>query len=242
MGWTEAIAAGGMRNLLAAQEVTANNLANASTSGFRRIVASYRNQDSGVAQAGGAPGGTPPVGAPYMASRLDPRGGSIEETGNPLDLALEGSGWLTVATPGGERLLRGGSFRLDADGRLCTREGWPLLDIDGAPIRATSADVQVEADGTVTEGGAARGRLRVVDADPAALIPEGGVMALEPGASVHAANAKIRQGRVETSNVEPLGEMVHMIETLRQFEFLQQTVRAADEMQRRAATDVGRLR
>lgn len=284
MGLAQILAAGAMRNLTAVQDVISDNLANASTTGFRRNEVAFgdfaqmvaaRRQPGSAAGSGPGPGATSPgaeasvtgkgsaspgagpaVGSagsalpsvgpglplvPMLRRVVDPTPGALLQTGNPLDLAMQGEGYLAVLTPQGERYVRGGSFQVDASGRLCTHEGWPLLAEDGSAVEGVGADAHVTESGTVVCGDQVVATLRRVTLPTDGLVHTGGAFGLAPGATPTAADTPLRSGCLESANVRTVGEMVHMIETLRTFELLQQVVRADDEMQQRA-TDVARAR
>jgi flagellar basal-body rod protein FlgF len=239
-----------MRGLMALQHAMSDNLANASTAGYKKNVVSFGSFQDALGRAAGsatAPtasgSGTTAVGlAPTSVLHLDLTQGTLEQTGNPLDLAMEGSGWLVVRSPQGDALARGGSFHVDDQGHLANAQGAVLVGTDGTPIRAGTGHVAVDAGGSVKVDGADVGRLQQVACPADALQRLGGALKMAPGTEAEVGTAQIRQGCLERSNAEPVGEMVHMIETLRSFELLQHVVRAADEMQQRAATDVGRIR
>jgi flagellar basal-body rod protein FlgF len=134
------------------QEMTANNLANASTEGFKA--------DRMTAHAG-------TDGVPVPASSVDFSQGSLRDTGRPLDIGLTGNGFLVVQTPQGERLTRGGSLQLNGEGTITDRSGNPVLG-DGGPIHAVGRDIEIAGDGTVSVDGTKTGKLRLADvANPA---------------------------------------------------------------------------
>ena len=138
------------------QEVTANNLANVETDGFKadRIVA--RLAADGM--------------HPLPEQALDLTQGSLEQTGRPFDLALDGPGFFVVSTPEGERFTRGGTFTLDGEGFLTDGRGGQVMG-EGGPIRISGKDVRVDAGGRITVDGIAAGTLRVETvADPRTLI------------------------------------------------------------------------
>jgi flagellar basal body rod protein FlgG len=187
------------------QEVTANNVANASTDAFKpdRLVAHQ------------LPGTEHPV--PVQVTDL--RQGSFRETGRLLDLSLDGPGFFVVRTERGERLTRGGSLRLDGAGRLTDAGGAPLLGEDG-PLVLNGARVEVQGDGTVLVDDALVGRLRIVKSgDPARLLKEGGGRFVPAGAlhAVAEGVARVRQGAVEESNLDALLSMVDLVNIQRAY-------------------------
>jgi flagellar basal body rod protein FlgG len=223
MAVPQILASMGMQGLMAVQRAVSDNLANASTSGFKKIVMGFHQQ----------------AGAPTPTAALDLAQGKLEATDNPLDVALDGPGFLVVRTTRGDRLLRGGSLTVNRQGELSTREGEPLVGVDGATIHV-GADVAIDGDGTVRSDGKGVGRLRVVDCDAFGLAREGAVLRSE--GPLRPSGATVKGGCLEAANVETVGEMVQMMQTLRSFELLQQVVRADDEMQQRLTSEVGRAR
>jgi len=225
MGVAQILATGAMQGLMALQDAVSHNIANASTGGYRRHAVAFRQAVDGLRR-------------PVLEERMDLRAGPLERTGNALDVALEGDGFLVARSPAGDRYVRGGSLHVDQAGRLCTREGWPLLGESGRPVVVDGDRVEIASDGTVGSSG----RLRVVSVPAESLRAEGSGLSLVPGARVTRSSAQVRQGFLEGANVETLPEMVRMIETLRSFEMLQRVVSAEDQMEQRSAADVGRVR
>ncbi|MCA9756801.1 MAG: flagellar basal-body rod protein FlgF [Candidatus Eisenbacteria bacterium] len=233
------VSAAALTPLARAQEILANNLANVSTTGFRedrvgfeRLLAATAQPGPGGANAGAQAGGTPAPGAagagggagaslaaPALGRRVDLESGAIDTTGGPLDLALVGPGFFTVQTPDGPAYTRDGSLSLDPEGQLVHRSGNPLLG-EGGPITLAAGSLfEVDTDGTVRVDGEAQGRLQVVTFDdPTTLRHAGrGLLASDtPGTPLE--TARVVQGSLESSNVDPVGTMVEMMTVLRSFE------------------------
>lgn len=211
------------------QEVVANNLANANTDAFKadRLVARLEAD----------------TGFPLPVRHVDLQQGSFRDTGRALDVALDGPGFLVVETAAGERLTRGGSLALDADGRLVDAHGDPVLDEHG-PVVALGAELVVEPDGTVLVDGAAAGRLRlVVPDDPQALLKEGAGRFVA-GGPVHAAGpdtVRVRQGSVEEPNLDALLSMVDLITIQRAYLSNLDALRAMDGVLGVIAGEVGKV-
>jgi flagellar basal-body rod protein FlgF len=226
-------AAAGMKTRLAAQDIIANNLANAGTAGFQRAIASVQSRLISVPNPTVGPAGTPPP-APYSFEFAetnctpDRHQGTLQRTGVDADLALEGDGYLVVQTDRGERLTRGGPLHVDAQGRLTTLNGEPLLSTDGNPIQVGAADWHVAQDGTVTAGGSALGRLRVVSVDGTIEREGGALLAGGDLREVKDGSVRVMQGYLEHSNVEAVREMVDMIAGVRAYEASQRAVVAQD--------------
>ena len=220
------------------QEVVSNNLANVSTDGFKAERA-FANLVAGA--------------VPEIDTRTDLRGGALRPTNQPLDLALgRDDAWLVIETADGERLTRGGAFRLDEAGRVVTADGDPLLGEDGPIVldaatadrvreAATGADgapsadpaglVQIDREGGVHVAGLPVGRLRVetvpagvrlAHAGGNAFVPPAERTAAEPGAR------EVRQGSVEESNVSSVGSLVEMITVQRAYASVQKAMTTLD--------------
>jgi len=232
-------------------EIIANNLANAATAGFKRDRLTFADllhppspRTSGKPQAEPAvsASGLMPVGfgPNWDASRVrvtslwpDLMQGGLEETGNPLDVAIEGSGFFRLQTPQGTRYTRRGSFALAKDGTLVSQDGYPVLGAGNQKITISGqGTINIGRDGTVSAGGQQAGRLEL------AQFPEGAPLE-KAGDSLFAANGDpgpptqsylVRQGSLELSNVNTVEEMVSMVDALRQYETYQKMLQAYGQM------------
>lgn len=224
-------AAGALRYYERRQEIVAHNLANVSTSGFKgeRVFARLLG-------AGGE-------GGPAAQTATDLRGGTLQTTHNPLDVALEGDGFLVVDTPNGERFSRGGSLRLDDARRLIDAAGRPLLGERGPIELPQGAAVEITRAGEIRVDGRRIDRLRVErGGDGAALAHEGGTLFVPDAGRrpVAVAERHVRQGALEESNVNPISTMVDMIAVQRAYASVQKAVTTLDEVRGTAVTDLGR--
>lgn len=226
-------AAAGMKTRLAAQDIIANNLANAGTDGFQRAIASVQTRLLSVPSNPLGLNGTPPA-APYLFEFAetnftpDRHQGTLRNTGVTADLALEGDGYLVVQTERGERLTRGGPMHVDSQGRLATLSGDVLLAADGNPLQVGNNPWRVGQDGTVTAGGKALGRLRVVSIDDTVRREGDSLLASDALQDAPPGSVRVMQGYLEHSNVEPVREMVDMISGVRAYEASQRAVAAQD--------------
>lgn len=226
--------ASGMLTELARQARIANDLANASTPGYKReegTVRSFAEILLGNAQTG-AIVGPAGLGVTPTSTELDLSQGPLRRTEEPLDLALDGEGFLVVAGDAGKGYTRNGQLRLDVEGRLVTASGRAVLGEDGSPIVAKGTGVLViDADGTVRRDGKTVGKLAVVAlADP---VKSGdSLYSGTPGA--RPAGTAVRQGMLEGSNVSAAEAMVAMIISLRAFEAEQRVLHSVDETLARA--------
>jgi len=211
------------------QEVTANNLANSSTDAFKA--------DRVLAHAD--PGSTSPV----PVQDIDLRQGAFRETARPLDLSIDGSGYFVVHTSQGDRLTRGGSFRLDAAGRLTDSQGDWVMGTDG-PLLLQGGKVEVQGDGTVVVDGGTAGKLRIVDvAEPTRLMKEGYGRYL-PGQDVQPVDedaTHVRQGAVEEANLDPMLSMVDLVTIQRAFAANVDALKAMDSVLGSVTNEVGKV-
>jgi flagellar basal-body rod protein FlgF len=174
---------------------------------------------------------------------LDMRPGTLRSTAAPMDLAIEGKGFFVVQTGGGEVLTRRGDFKLDSEGRLVTQAGDPVLGTSG-PVQIGTGQPSIAADGTVRVGADVVGNLRIEQVDSAtALQPAGdGCYTMTGDQSSTPMDAPIvRQGYLESSNVQTVNEMVQMMETMRRFEASQHFARGYDDMVEKALGTLGRV-
>jgi flagellar basal body rod protein FlgG len=211
-------------------EAVASNLANSSTPGHKRLVASSTFAEH-LARAGRGQGQS----ADLVLTRDYAQGDTIE-TGNPFDLALDGPGFFAVEKEGDTAYARLVQLYLDQNSFLVDQRGHRLLGETG-PIQVSGSlgEVRVLTDGTVRSGTQDVGQLRVVDfADPLALRDGGsGYFRADSTASVTASTAVVRSGHVEASNVDSLTEMVSMITLQRQFQAAQRALRTQSDIRDR---------
>ncbi|PYE84372.1 flagellar basal-body rod protein FlgF [Pseudoroseicyclus aestuarii] len=217
-------------------DVTANNVANASTAGFKGERVAF---DSFVVR-----GEARQAPVSYVIDRgsyIDARPGSLSQTGNPLDLAVQGSGWLAYRTPDGQTAYgRNGQLTLDAQGGLVTAAGAPVLDRGGAPIAIppdAAGSVSIAADGTISAQGfgpiAQIGLFDLPDLQSYSRI--GGGLLLPPEdaqAPLPDMQSSIVQGAIETSNVEPVLEMTRMLAIQKAYDRATTLIQAEDDRQR----------
>jgi flagellar basal-body rod protein FlgF len=218
-------------------DVIANNIANANTAGFRAertLFNDFLSKQTGVQTA---PGAKTLSYVQDRATYLDQTEGTLTKTGNPLDLALGGSGFFTVQTPNGVRLTRAGQFGLLADGRIADPSGNLLLDNNGTPMQVApgDTDIRVAADGTMTTENGRVGTVGVVTvADTNRLTAEGGKLFRADTATPPADAPKVVQGMIEDSNVQPMLELTRMLQTQRDFQFVSQFVDSEADRQQSA--------
>lgn len=220
-----------------AMDVTAANMANATTPGYRAERVLFTDWLS--RQHGGTPpGGGTIVYTQDRATYRDRQAGQFTQTANPLDLAISGEGFFTVQTPAGPRLTRAGHFTLGTDGTVVDEQGNALLDPAGKKIVLASADtrVTVAGDGTISSENGQIGRVGiVVPVDPNKMQAEGSRLLNATATTTTAVAAPhLVQGAVEQSNVQPTMEVSRMMNNLRTFQMLTQFMQAEAERQQSA--------
>jgi flagellar basal-body rod protein FlgF len=228
------------------QEVLANNLANASTPGFKADDLAFEPNGPLSLPIGppGMPLPAPPSQPQAQVQWTDFSQGSVITTGRALDVALNGPGFFVVDTPEGLRYTRAGSLSVATDGTLLGPGGAPIQGERGA-IQVHSADVTVSETGEVRDGGQPVGTLRVVDFPrPYVLLKQGPGLFAPGSPDMEPAPARgwqLASGAVEGSNVSSVRTMVGMIELHRLYEAYQRVIQAADETSRQAANEIGRV-
>ncbi len=225
----------GAKATLQRQDVLANNLANASTNGFRAEMAAFR----AVPVLGD--GASTRVYALETTLGYDATPGPVQSTGRSLDVAMAGNGWLAVqGLDGTEAYTRAGALQLDSAGQLVTPGGLPVLG-DGGPITLPAgASVTVAADGTVMstvgEGRPqAAGRLKLVTPEAPLVRGNDGLFRGADGDLPADPAARLQSGALEGSNVNPVEAMVSMISAARQFEHQMKMLKDAEEREKTAA-------
>ena len=209
-------------------DVVANNVANVNTTGYKADKSLFEEYLTSGAHEDNFSGRDRRVS--YVTDRAtyhDLSQGRVEETKNPLDIAIDGKGFLVVQTPGGERYTRDGNLQINAQGQLVTASGYPVLGNSGPIVfQSTDKEISINAEGgvSVLEGvnriDSIRGKLRIVSfAQPQKLTKQGANL-YAPGTG-NAAQAdttsRVRQGFVEKSNVNSVSEMSKMIEVTRAY-------------------------
>jgi len=228
-----------------ALETIANNLANVSTVGFR---ASHNDFSSLLATTGNSPLSVLNQDANdygvLSGTRLDTSQGALVKTSNDLDLAIEGPGYFAVQTAAGTVYTRGGNFRVSPVGQLITAAGDPVLGDNNRPITVIGAPVSISADGTISTNGAIFGRLKMVEFAPTVNIKStGGAYYTAPaGTAVPAQKSQVRQGMLESSNVNPVTSVVELITAQREVETMRHVLTMFNsELDKTAAQELPRL-
>lgn len=209
-----------------ALDSVANNLANISTPGYRSEHSVFRAL---LAHASGLPlSSLNQAINDYSVlgdSDLDLTQGTLEHTGNELDLALQGPGFFSVKTASGLAYTRNGNFHVSPKGQLVTSAG-DLVMGDSGPIQIVGAPVSISPDGTVSVNGALAGKLKVVDFPPGANLEALGqtYYTAPESAAIPATHASIQQGSLEASNVNPVAAAVQLVTVQRYAEMMQRAL------------------
>jgi flagellar basal-body rod protein FlgF len=200
----------------------ANNVANAGTAGYRAeethfdtIVSRLPSEPTAFASAGG--------------SYLSPRAGGLSATGNPLDVAIKGDGWLAVQTPGGIAYTRDGRMQITAEGELRSLAGHPILDQGGAPISLDpKGTVAIAQNGAIAQDGRPVASLGLYRLDLSAGYSRTDNAGIVPARAAEPISEFTRdgfaQGYVENANVNSVYEMTRLIAVTRSFERLQAAI------------------
>lgn len=226
-------AAAGMSAQQEQLNAISNDLANVSTSGYKaeRVAFSdllYSPVDiAGTQTSAGA-------GASARVIGRSEAQGALQETGEPLDLAIEGAGYFLVKRANGQvALTRDGSFGVDASGTIVNSEGNRLSPPIKLPTGVSAGEVRIAPDGTVTAGTRKLGQIKLVTvASPEHLLADGGgeLTPTAESGKPHAANGKIHQGALEASNVNIAGEMALMASTERNYQLTSTAIQTESQM------------
>ena len=229
-----------------ALELVANNVANVNTSGYRGQIPSFES----LLAEGQHP--YPNNGWSRLLNQfsvlngahLDLKEGNLERTGNPLDFALEGPGFVAVQTKAGTLYTRNGSFHVSATSQLVTSAGDPVLGSGGAITLPANAEPTISPDGTISIGGAVTGKLRVVEFAAGTQIAAVGESYYSAPASAakQAVHSQVRQGMLESSNVNPVSAVVELITAQREAEMAGRAMNAFySDFNRIAADELPRV-
>ncbi len=216
-------------------DVIAGNIANMNTTGFKAELLRFETvwQPAGRAER---------LAFVQDVGRIrDLRDGAFTTTGNPLDFAIAGPGYFTVETPDGPAYTRAGQFQISAEGQIVTAAGHPLLDENGTPVTLPpgSGELALAADGTLSTAEGPIARIQIVDfGDPQALERAGDGLFRTDQPPQPVENARLEQGVLEESNVEPVLEITRMMETVRAFEATQRMLDIHHEIERRTVQGV----
>ncbi|PIE12006.1 MAG: flagellar biosynthesis protein FlgF [Rhodobacterales bacterium] len=231
------IAATRQSGLMREMRVLANNIANLQTTGFQgeALVFSEFVRTTGDSDS---------LSMATARGRIwDHTQGQLKLTGGTYDVAIEGDGFFLVETPNGSQLTRAGHFTPDATGTLVTPDGHRVLDVGEGPIAVPPGvkDVAISADGTLSAEGRPLAQLAVVTpVDRGGMMRRSGALFDAPGGWDPVPEPQLRQGRLESANINPVHQMSRMIEVQRAYELSQSFLDQEDERIRGVLTTLGR--
>jgi flagellar basal-body rod protein FlgF len=214
-------------------EAIANNIANVNTAGYRAAGVKF---EATMAKVGDQDVAYSSPGTVYLMRDAGP----VNYTGNSLDVAVDGDGWLALQTPEGTVYTRDGRMHLTDTGDLKSVAGYPVLDIGGGPITLdpSAGPVTIGENGAISQGGKAVGQLGLFliapDADLTRHDNSGVIPSKEPEPVEDFANNSVRQGYIEGSNVNPIIEMTRLIEVSRAFDQAATAIEQSDNLSQEA--------
>ena len=220
-------------------DLLANNIANASTGGYKADREFYSLYAAPESDSGST---MPLIERPWV----DHAQGALHTTGNPLDVALSGKGFFGVNGPSGPLYTRNGSFRIAPDGKLTSAEGYPVRDSQGAAVTLQSnRPLEISRDGTITQDGVISGQLDIVDFPATAGLTKQGsnyFRVSDPALRTSVpAGTSVEQGNVEAANTGSAEAAVRLVSVMRQFEMLQKAVSLGSDMNKRAIEEVAKV-
>ncbi|MEC4678009.1 MAG: flagellar basal-body rod protein FlgF [Nitrospirota bacterium] len=237
-------------------ELITNNLANVSTSGFKKDIAVFEGLTPLSRDAAGTNVqfqarllGSDSTFGLLKTVETDFSAGAIQITDEPLDLAIQGEGFFAVQSPEGVRYTRNGHFTLDSGRQLVTTSGYPVLG-SGGPISFPPGIVTIDSSGNISVRGSEAGATIIaVDILPVYTVSNpnnlkkvgGSLFKVVNGTAVPSIEGQIQQGALEGSNVNPVEEMVAMISVMRHYEAAQKAIQTADDIAGKAANEIGRM-
>jgi flagellar basal-body rod protein FlgF len=209
-----------------ALDTAANNLANASTNGFRAENNFFRDTilgpNAGNSQLNTVLNNYGVIGG----NQVDLQQGQLTPTGNPLDVALDGAGFFEVQAANGVRYTRDGAFQRASDGTLRTSRNERVLSPNGNPIMLPPGPIDIAPDGTISVAGGVAGRMAVVDFPAGTdLVPEGATLFRAPAQSARpAASTQVHQGSLEGSNINVVTGTMQLMLIQREAEMMQKAL------------------
>ena len=225
-------AAAGMTAQQQRMDTLANDVANVNTNGYKRTRVAFRDLLYVEDRTGNVRSG---AGAAVTTTGRGFAQGNLRTTSQPLDVGIEGSGFLRVRREdGSEALTRDGSLRLDPQGRLTTQRGELLQPAITVPAGTSAADVQISADGTVSANSRPLGRIELVTVRATEGLRSLGdnlfVATPESGPATAAGAGRLAQGTLESSNVDVADAMTDLMDAQRSFQLASKAVQMQDQI------------
>ncbi len=233
-------AAAGMLPTMNQQETVGNNLANVNTTGFKADKRYFRTALNSSLLQSGRNGQAVKLNEDKFSLTTDFSQGSYSETRNPLDVAINGDGFFAFETGETVSYSRNGSFAVNGEGELVNNRGYRVLSEEGL-IRVNGKDVTIRDNGEIVVDGKSSGKLKIVDFEQPYTLKRNGFGYFVPennDAGFRPDSLELRQGFLEDSNVDPIGEMIQMIELNRNYESCQKSIQAQDETLKLAVNEL----
>jgi flagellar basal-body rod protein FlgF len=214
-----------------ALDVVSNNVANASTTAYRAVRVNFGEALNKAADQ---------HFALTQGTTNDMSAGTLIQTGNPLDVALQGDGFFSVNTAQGVRWTRAGELRVAGDGRLVDADGHEVRGAGGKPISIPpdAGELTIGGDGSISAGDVHIGKLELANFAPKSLAREGASLFRATAAPV-AGTPEVVSGALESSNINVVRGMVDLIRVSRTFEALHRAIETYKEIDQRTARDIG---
>jgi len=222
-------------------DVVANNMANINTTGFKAETILFEDYVMPLARDRDFRGADQPLSyVQDWATMHDLTAGAIAQTGNELDVALNGDGFFAVQVNGQDRWTRSGAFQLDANGTLVDLSGNPILG-EAGPITFGPEEngIAIAADGSISSSAGPKGRLRLVEFANAQELNREGANLFSGGTPLPATATRVMQGYIEGSNVSGVAEMAEMIRVTRAYESAVNLAQKQDDMRKDAIQRLG---
>lgn len=223
--------------LMREMDSIANNLANVSTTGFRAKHKLFQE----FLEKTGEPGKQDRLSfVQDIGDYRDMQLGKLQTTGRPYDVAIQGQGYFVIGAPSSNFYTRNGAFTIDDQNQLVTSEGFPVLQDSGSPVTIPAGhEIAIGNDGSITASqpgksgtGTVVGKLALVTFDDDQALHDAGAAEYTTDQEPKPATGIVRQGMLESSNVEPVKELTHMIAVQRSYEMVNSLVKSEDERDR----------
>jgi flagellar basal-body rod protein FlgF len=222
-------------------DITANNLANVNTVGFK-FESMISNDDPVTMPTPGAP----PTAVNFVAGvgvARDFTEGSLTQTGAPLDVAIDGRGFFQINTPAGPRYTRDGRFRVDATGTLVDQDGDPVDGGGGIVLDPKKGPVSISANGVVSQSGQGVGKIALYNFDSLSALSKDGANLYRNDSNLTptATSAQMRQGFLEQSNVDPVRQITRLIEVNRAYDAMSSMISTTSDLSTSAIQRLGSI-
>lgn len=231
-------------------EVLSNNIANVNTTGFKedkvfRLPSQSKSLWDNIPEKFQKNISIDMISSLPVGSFTNFNQGQLKQTGNVLDIALEGEGFFTIQTPKGIQYTRKGNFALNQDGTVVTQDGFTVLGKSGGAIQISGHQVSVDSAGVILVDGSEIDSFNIVDFPDKKILLKVGDSLYSPinddNQGVQAENAVLHQGFIESSNVDPVKVMTEMINVMRGYESYQKVLMSMNDITSKTINEVGKI-